>query len=119
MLKEDNGDKQLICYRQLSSNSKVRQFGMSLRVEEDVSCLDVAMDLPHEVKVLETLQRRLQDSCNLVLCQLMWQAKWKCMDEITLCNAGPSAAGQVIFASNSMHPSFQLFMRSTIKAEYS
>lgn len=43
---------------------------MSLRVEEDVSRLDVPMNLPHEVKIFKTFQSGLQDSSNLLLCQL-------------------------------------------------
>lgn len=43
-------------YRQLSSNSKICEFGMSLRVEEDVSCLDVSMNLSHEVKILKAFK---------------------------------------------------------------
>lgn len=58
---------------------------MSLGVEEDVSCLDVPMDLPHEVKVFKTFQRRLQDSGNLILCQLRKKENMK-GNEINLCN---------------------------------
>lgn len=65
-------------YRQLSSNSKVCQFGVSLCVKKDVSCFDVPMDLPHEVKILEPLQRRLKDGCNFIFCQLRdWRLKTK------------------------------------------
>lgn len=48
---------------------------MSLSVEKDVSCLDVSMDLSHEVQVFKTLQCGLQDGCNLILCQLGWEEK--------------------------------------------
>lgn len=65
-------------YRQLSSNPKVCQFGVSLCIQKDVSCFDVPMDLPHEVKILESLQRRLKDGCDLIFCQLRdWRVKNK------------------------------------------
>lgn len=41
-------------YCELSSNSKVGQFGLTLRVQQDVACFDVSVDLPHEVKILQT-----------------------------------------------------------------
>jgi len=57
-------------YRELSGYTKVRQLGMSLGVEQDVASLDVSVDLPHEVEILQTLQGGLQDGGDLLLRQL-------------------------------------------------
>lgn len=54
-------------YCELSSNSKVGQLGVTLRVQQDVSCFDVSVDFPHEVKILQTLQGGLHDGGDLVL----------------------------------------------------
>lgn len=57
-------------YCELSSNSKVCQFSLTLCIQEDIACFDVSVDLPHEVKILQTLQSRLQDGGYLLLCKL-------------------------------------------------
>lgn len=62
-------------YCELSSNSKVGQFGLTLRVQQDVACFDVSVDLPHEVKILQTLQSGLKDGGYLLFFELQGKRK--------------------------------------------
>lgn len=57
-------------YCELSSNSKVSQLGLTFCVQQDVAGFDVSVDLPHEMKILQTLQSWLEDSGNLFFCEL-------------------------------------------------
>lgn len=57
-------------YRELSSHSEVGQLGLTLGVQQDVPGLDVPVDLPHEVQVLQTLQGGVQDGGDLLFRQL-------------------------------------------------
>ena len=43
---------------------------MAKEIEENVSCIDVSMDLSLEVEVFSPLQGVLQDHGYLILCQL-------------------------------------------------
>lgn len=58
-------------YSELSCHAKVSQLGLPLGVEQDVASLDVSVDLPHEVEVLQTLEGGLEDGRYLVLGQLL------------------------------------------------
>jgi hypothetical protein len=48
---------------------------MALCVEENVACLDVSVDLPHEMQILQTFQCGLEDGGYLILCEL-YKRRW-------------------------------------------
>ena len=51
----------------LPCHTKISQFGVTFVVEEDVASLDVSVDLPSRVEVLQTLKCVVQDCGNLSL----------------------------------------------------
>ena len=52
---------------QLSRNAKVGELGLSFDGEEDVAALDVSVNLPLGVEILEALQRVPEDDDDLIL----------------------------------------------------
>ena len=55
---------------ELASHSKVGELGVTLCVEQNVAGLDVAVDLPALVQILQTFQCIVQDGRDLIFCQL-------------------------------------------------
>ena len=64
--------------RELACNSKVRKFSIAIHVQQDVSRLNVTMNLAPFMQVLQALQCVVQYGCYLLLCQLQNNSQPMC-----------------------------------------
>ena len=84
-----------VTYCQLTSHSKISQFCMALNVQQNVSCLDVSVNLLSEMQILEALECVREDCCDFVLGEsLQTTLRQIVMDASQLHDVenGPSAA---------------------------
>eukprot|EP00047_Mylnosiga_fluctuans_P024710 m.168529 g.168529 ORF g.168529 m.168529 type:complete len:397 (-) comp9910_c1_seq9:5145-6335(-) len=57
--------------RELPGDTKVRKLGLALLVEENVASLDIAMDFPLAVEILEALERGLDNRRDFILLECL------------------------------------------------
>lgn len=58
-----------LLYRELSSNTKISKFGMTLRIEQNISSLNISVNFAAQMKVFETFEGITQDCRYFVFCQ--------------------------------------------------